>query len=255
MSATLRLMGSLRLLVDKILGRETVLDFDVLGTPMRLAVVSRREIRRAHATGKEVEFVGRMVEALREGDTIWDVGANIGVISLLLIGRTEGEASRVHAFEPEPQNFRQLLRNIAENGREDRITAHRLALGDRIGEIELFVRGGPGEGRHSTVAAAGSTGTIEVGVQTADAFAASDGAPPDLVKIDVEGAEGRVLAGMESLLAGGRPRELFMELHPKGEADRMPDGSAIHDWLAERGYERIWQSGHGSRAHCHYRPR
>ena len=248
-------MSSLRLMVNKILGRETILDFDVLGTPLRLAVESRREIRRAHATSKEVDFVGRMFEALREGDVVWDVGANIGVISLLLAGHTKGGSSRVHSFEPEPQNFDQLVKNIAANDWTDRIVAHQLALGDHAGEIELFVRGGPGEGRHSTVESGGSTGSIRVPLDTAAAFASTHAAPPDLMKIDVEGAEGRVLSGMDALLRESRPRDLFLEVHPKGEGDRMPDGTTIHDWLVERGFERVWDSAHGSRRHCHYRPR
>ena len=246
-------MGSVRLMINTVLGRETVLDFDILGTRLRLAVESRREIRRAHATSKEVDFIGRMFESLEEGDVIYDVGANIGLISLLLAGHPKGRTSPVHAFEPEPKNFAQLQKNIAENGWVDRIVPHRLALGEQAGEVELFVRGGPGEGRHSTVSSKGSTGSIGVRIDTASAFATSTGVPPDLMKIDVEGAEGRVLAGMEGLLRQRHPRELFMELHPMGDADRMPDGTPIADWLDARGYHRVWEADHRHRRHCHYR--
>lgn len=248
-------MDSLRLIVNKMLGRETVLEVDLLGTPLRLAIEARREIRRVRSISKEAALVERMFEFLSNEDVVYDIGANIGLIGLLLARHSEGRASHVHCFEPEPRNFNQLQRNIAENGLTERVSAHQVALAERAGELELFIRGGPGEGRHSTVVPEGSTGSIRVRAETASAFAASVGERPDLVKIDVEGAEGRVLAGMTSLLRdhGHGPREIFMELHDKGDRDLMPDGTPIRAWLAEHGYALAWEFERGQSRHCHYR--
>ena len=246
-------MDSLRLLVNKMLGRETVLEVDLLGTPLRLAVEARREIRRVRSISKEAALVERMVEFLSDEDIVYDIGANIGLIGLLLARHPKARALRVHCFEPEPRNFAQLQRNIVENGLTERISAHQIALAERAGELELFTRGGPGEGRHSTVAPEGSTGSIRIRAETASAFAASVGEPPDLVKIDVEGAEGRVLAGMASLLRDHGPREIFMELHAKGDRDLMPEGTPIREWLAEHGYALAWEFERGRSRHCHYR--
>ena len=240
-------------MVNKMLGRETVLEVDLLGTPLRLVVEARREIRRVHSISEEAALIRRMFEFLREGDVIYDVGANIGLIGLLLAQHPKGLKSRVHCFEPEPRNFDQLQRNIAENGLTERVSAHRVALAEREGKVGLFVRGGPGEGRHSTVASKGSTGSIQVATTTVSNFARASNQPPDLVKIDVEGAEGRVLAGMESLFNDHRPRELFLELHDKGEGDRMPIGESIDEWLSETGYSQVWNRARGISRHCHFR--
>ncbi len=246
-------MDTLRLLLNKLLGKDTVLDFEPLGIPLRLSIEARREIQRVRAISEEAALIERMFDCLHDGDTIYDIGANIGVIALLLARHPKGGRSRVHCFEPEPRNFEQLLKNISHNDLSQRVSAHRLALSDRSGELDLFVRGGPGEGRHSTVASDGSTGSIQVSADTASSFASSSGELPDVVKIDVEGAEGRVLAGMSELMARGRPREIFMELHPKGERDRMPDGRTIEAWLGERGYHQVWRFQRGRSVHCHYR--
>ncbi len=248
-------MDTLRLQINKILGKETVLDLDLLGTPVRLVVQARREIRRARAISEEAGLVRRMWDYLSHGDVIYDIGANIGLLSLLLAQHARGRGSRVHCFEPEPTNFAQLQRNISQNGLGGRVVAHRLALSEKAGDLELFVRGGPGEGRHSTVASEGSTGTIRVSAETVEGFAKSTGTIPDLVKIDVEGAEGRVLAGMASLLRAGAPREIFMELHDKGDRDLMPQGVLIGQWLAELGYDLLWEFQRGRTRHCHYRRR
>ncbi len=246
-------MDYLRLLANKMLGRETVLHVDLLGIPLRLAIEARREIRRARSISEEASLIRRMFEFLCEGDVIYDVGANIGIIGLLLAQHPKGRGSRVHSFEPEPRNFGQLRRNIAKNGLIGRVSPHQVALADEPGEVELFVRGGPGEGRHSTVAAEGSTGSIPIRAETAAGLAAAVGEVPDLMKIDVEGAEGRVLSGMASLLQNRTPREIFLELHPKGDHDLMPGGTPITDWLAERGYELVWEFQRGRSRHCHYR--
>lgn len=246
-------MAQLRLLFDRLLGRETVVPVDLLGTSFQLAIESRRELRRVRSLPGERDLLARMLDHLSPGDTVYDIGANVGLISLVLAGHRLATATRIHAFEPEPANFRQLSRNIELNALSDRVSPHRLALGEAEGEAELFVRGGPGEGRHSLASSKGSTGSIRVPVMTLDSFARSAGDPPDFLKIDVEGAEGRVLAGMEALLPEARPRELFIEIHPKGDGDRMPGGERIADWLTERGYSLAWERRDGSRLQQHYR--
>jgi FkbM family methyltransferase len=243
----------LRMLVDRLRGRETVAAVELLGSPFRLALTSRRELRRVRSLAGEAELLERMRRHLLAGDVVYDVGANVGLMSLVLAGHRVEPRVRIHSFEPEPANFHHLSRNIELNGLAQRVIPHQLALGATDGEAELFVRGGAGEGRHSLASARGSTGSIRVPLRTLASFARSVEDPPDFLKIDVEGAEGQVLAGLEPLLPHARPRELFIEIHPKGDGDRMPDGSAIADWLTQRGYERVWERRDGSRLQQHYR--
>lgn len=244
-----------RFLLNSLLGRETVIATTLLGVPVRLGIEARREIRRAHAIAHEAALVERIWAHLAGGDVVYDVGANIGVISLLMAMCPAGAESRIHSVEPEPRNFRRLTRNIELNGLGERIRPHQLALGATEGEVDLFVRGTAGEGRHSIATQRGATGSIRVPLTTMTAFASANGGPPDVVKIDVEGAEGQVLAGMADLVRNGQPREIFVEIHPKGERDRMPDGKSIQDWLTERGYSMAWENERRSGQHRHYQRR
>jgi FkbM family methyltransferase len=246
-------MPTLQLLLNRLRRRETITEFEFQGVAFRLSVTTRREVRRARELDHESELLGRIREVIRPGDTLYDVGANIGLITLVTALHPSGASVRIHSFEPEPGNCAHLRRNLELNGLVDRVQAHALALGADKGEAVLHVRGAEGEGRHSIVTDKGSSGSIRVPLTTADEFARSVGDPPDIVKIDVEGAEGRVLRGMESLLQSGRPRELLLEIHAKGDGDLMPDGETIHQWLESRGYVLAWRNLRRSGEHRHYR--
>jgi FkbM family methyltransferase len=246
-------MHGLRMLLDRLRGRETVAEVDLLGRPVLLSIASRLEARRARSIRREKAVLARMLEHLEVRDVAYDIGANIGLVSLLLSVHRPTEGGRVHSFEPEPVNYGRLCRNIELNGLRERVAAHRLALGAEEGEAELFIRPGAGEGRHSLATARGSKGSIRVPVVTLASFAHSSGEPPDFLKVDVEGAEGQVLVGMDPLLNVRRPRELFIEIHPKGGGDRMPGGQSIGDWLHARGYALAWEGRDGSRIQRHYR--
>ncbi len=246
-------MDTFRLLWNRLRGRETIVEARPLGIPLRLSIRARRELRRIRSISQEAPLIRRIFEFLSEDDVIYDVGSNIGLIALVMALHPKGRSSPVHCFEPEPRNFTQLEGNIRLNGLAGRVFAHRLALSDRPGASELFIRGGAGEGRHSTVAREGSTASIRIKTDSLAAFSGREGGRPDLVKIDVEGAEGRVLEGMGPLLPELAPRELFIELHDKGEGDSTPGGSTVRVWLEARGYALAWESERGRTRHQHYR--
>ena len=246
-------MDSFRLLWNRLRGRATLVDRSPMGISMRLSVRAARELRRVRSVTAEAPLLVRILESLSGGDVVYDVGANIGLVALIVALDPRGHSSVVHCFEPEPRNFAQLEGNIRLNGLADRVHAHRLALSDRAGETDLYVRGGPGEGRHSTVTRAGSTASIRIRTEPLAAFAGRAGHTPDVVKIDVEGAEGRVLDGMGPLFPKRPPREIFLELHEKGEHDAVPGGSTVQAWLERRGYTLTWESDRGRSRHQHYR--
>ncbi len=246
-------MRSLHLLFNRVRGRDTILELEFQGQAFRLIVTAHREVRRARELVHETALIERIREIIRPGDTLYDVGANIGLISLLTALHPSGASARMHCFEPEPRNCAHLRRNLELNGLSERVQAHALALGAEKGEAVLHVRGAEGEGRHSIATARGSSGSIRVPLTTADEFAHAVGEPPDIVKIDVEGAEGQVLSGMRNLLRSGKPQELLLEIHSKGDSDRMPEGGTIDDWLGSHGYVLAWRHGRRSGEHRHYR--
>ncbi len=72
---------------------------------------------------------------IRAGDIVVDIGAHIGIFSLF----AANNGARVYSFEPVPENFRLLKRNIQRNGLGGVITAANMAVFSRSGEIELYL--------------------------------------------------------------------------------------------------------------------
>lgn len=239
-----------RLAAARLGGRQPEIRVNIMDQWIRLNISASRELRRAGEHHLESAMIEHLLASVKPGAVVYDVGANIGIISLMLALRS-GDC-RVHAFEPEPRNFRQLNRNIQANDLTGRVSGHQLALSDGEGEVELFVRGTAGEGRHSIAARKGSTDSIRVPMTTMSEFARKTGESPDVVKIDVEGAEGSVVAGMEALIRTSPPRHIFMEIHNKGLRDRMPDGTPLRSWLESRGYTLTWEQQRRSGIHCHF---
>lgn len=250
---SLRCTHYLRYFLNKLTGAPTRLDVNLAGQSVSLSITARREIRRAHAVHHEIDFIERMSGALQSGDVVYDIGANIGVITVLLAKHDGGAAAKIYSFEPEPKNFAQLNGNVEANALQHRVSTHSVALGASEGEVALHVRGDAGEGRHSISEAKGATDTITVPLMTVSTFARDSASSPDLIKIDVEGAEGQVLDGLSALLQDKPPRDIFLEIHSKGEGDKMPDGRTIHQWFVDNGYQMAWNVERRSGEHRQYR--
>lgn len=136
------------------------------------------------------------------GGTLVDVGAGVGAQAVAAIQR--GLFERVIAVEPDPENFRVLAANIALNDLGDRITAVRAALGSAPGaRLGLAMsRKTPGDSR--TVPLDDSASDTDVAeTLTLDAVAPSLEGGRDLIHVDVNGYEGKVLEGGTKALASG----------------------------------------------------
>lgn len=154
---------------------------------------------------------------LRDGDTIYDVGAHVGYFSM--VSAVRSPHGQVYAFEPNPANLRMLTGTVEANP-DLNIEIIARAAGAARTEAEFVVYENGHDvsnpsllGRLAKVAPAGDTHTrITVEVVDLDSFAAESKSWPDVVKIDVEGAEGFVLSGMTGILDKARPR-LIIEVH------------------------------------------
>jgi FkbM family methyltransferase len=141
-----------------------------------------------------------------------DVGANIGYFSCLL-SKLAGPSGKVLAVEPEPHNLKLLEHNLKINQLTN-VTVHACALGARDGSATLGLYKPANRGRHS-ILDTDARSTIEVRVRTLDDIAKSSGcgnALWSLVKVDVEGYEGFVLAGAKETFP--RMESLVMEFSP-----------------------------------------
>lgn len=154
----------------------------------------------------EPEQTAEFVRAVRPGATVYDIGAHYGYYSLLA-SSLAGESGRVIALEPSPRNLDVLRTHIRLN-RVTNITVLETALSDHAGEARFDNRAGSGVGHLSP------EGPITVKLSTLAALS-KDFPPPNVMKIDVEGAEEAVLAGGRETLARSKPT-IFLSTH--GEA-------------------------------------
>lgn len=173
----------------------------------------------------EPEQGHRMVRSLRPGDTFFDVGANVGYYSLLA-SRIVGERGRVIAFEPLLDNVAYLSKHVRLNHLAN-VDVLAVACSDANG-IVTFARGA--NGALGKIAENGSGGDMLVPALSLDDFHARTGLLPNVMKIDVEGAELRVLTGAQALLDKSRPT-IFLSTH----GDEMREQCLA--FLRERRYE------------------
>jgi FkbM family methyltransferase len=174
---------------------------------------------------------------LQPGSVVIDVGANLGEWTVPF-ARKVGPAGRVLAIEPAPRSAAALESTLAANAlRHAEIV--RCAIGDRDGVAQFAVP--------AITSARTDTGTARIGpacaghhalqvpLRSLDSLAAERGlARLDLIKIDVEGHERRVLDGAAAILDRHRP-VLVIETGHEAEGDR----AAIHDRLAGLGYRML----------------
>lgn len=183
---------------------------------------------RRHAT-TEREMLSDMISRLHDDDIVYDIGANLGFYSAF--ASTLG--SKVYAFEPYRPNFDQLKRNVSYNDGD--VEPFELALSDENGEIEFtaptsmvgYGTGRIGEGEWTVETRRGDDLIDELGLDL-----------PDVVKIDVEGAEAAVAGGMWNALDSCRL--LYVELHLPADhrpsAVREPPSDLLCD-IRDRGFE------------------
>ena len=161
--------------------------------------------------------------------TALDIGANKG-LTTVAIARRIGPGGRGHAFEPVPEYYRRLQANLFRNGVHN-VRAYRLALGDRLGRVDYYKNGGG-----SGIVPKDGAEKLSVEVTTLDSFAEEQRlGRVDLINMDCEGSELRVLKGGERTLQTGALK-LFCEVH-RGRLDALGHSLAeLVTWLEDRGF-------------------
>jgi FkbM family methyltransferase len=191
---------------------------DVRESPMMLA-----RALRAYEPGR----VAALRAALEPGMVFVDVGGNKGDFSLLA-ARVMGDEGRVLCVEPEAENASWIERSAARNHYRS-IEVIAAALAERDGEDTLFL--GAKSGWHTLVEDPSLVvGTQTVPIRTLDSLLAERGIDHvDVVKIDVEGAEDRVLAGATAAFGGDNPMTILIDLHPK-RVDTLAVCDQLRSW-------------------------
>jgi len=162
----------------------------------------------------ETHLENAIREWVKPGMLVYDIGANIGYISLLLAQAT-GKNGQVFAFEALPANVERLKTNVNLNDRQTQIKVFHSAVVGTPSSVPFLVHPSNGMGK-----AVGSAGRKEhyleeilVPGTSLDHFVYDQGnPPPDVIKIDIEGGEILALPGMRRLLTEAHPL-IFLELH------------------------------------------
>ena len=140
------------------------------------------------------ELMAVLTERLAGGGTLLDAGAHVGLVSVPIALRT---TARVIAFEPAPLNAACLRRNARRHGVSERIEVHELALSDRAGELPFeLCEGNSGDHHVVPATSAARGGVIRVRCARLDDVIDASALPrPIVLKLDVQGAEVKALAG------------------------------------------------------------
>ncbi len=205
----------------------------------------RLEVQTSEVVGRRIFFEGffepaqedAFIQMLKPRGLVFDIGANIGVYSLL----AAQAGCRVVAFEPS-QRVRPILeKNIQSNGFGNQIQVVGQAVSDAAGELDFFEgrEGNWGVGRIFSfgVRDSGNWEPTRVRTEPLPHYAEQFGAP-DMIKMDIEGAELLVLRGGGRVLSHPSAPDLLIELHP-GEIEHL--GGTVDEclrMLEDHGYSR-----------------
>lgn len=180
----------------------------------------------------ETAAVTSFLSRIEPGNVVWDIGSHIGLYSLLAARRL-GPRGRIVAWEPAPESFRQMQAHLSLNG----LAATSRAIPEAVYDGEYAVLNFELEesdptnvynriGYDAPDKPAGST--IQVGARSLDAWIETLGGPPDVVKMDVEGAEVAALRGGRRVFSGelGKKPKVLLSVHP---AEMRQYGTAARD--------------------------
>ena len=147
---------------------------------------------------------------LKEGDVVLDIGANIGYY-VLVESQLVGKSGQVYAVEPVLTNFNLLEKNVQLNNFKN-VSMFQFAFGEKDEKSEIYVSDQSNLCTMNRNAVVGKfVGAQEVSVETVDTFF-KDKAPPNLIRMDVEGWEYQIIKGMAKTLKGNV--KILVELHP-----------------------------------------
>jgi FkbM family methyltransferase len=181
----------------------------IAGISAKYRVESHLELWQVRDLNGESKFVESILNEIDSEDVIWDIGANAGLYSVLF-----GKCAKiVHAFEPEPINADRLQENAHLNDVWENIFIHNIALSNESGTTNMVISEAdkpirPSSRLEEYISQDSNEQVEQVEVKKGDNI---DVDSPDILKIDVEGHELKVLKGLKQRLSGCRL--VFIEIH------------------------------------------
>ena len=223
----------LRIVTARVGRRLDRLRVRVCGAPFHLDVMRRSVSRSVFLGGRwHAPVVAMIRDHVRPGMTVADIGANIGLMAVHA-GDAVGPDGQVLAFEPEPRNFALLSEN-ARHARWRNVIPIEAAVGERPGTLTLYLS--PRDsGDHRTVPGAGVRESCQVPAISLDQLSAERRTTIHFAKMDIQGAEGQALRGMQETLKSPDFRGLVLEFWPDALRGAGEDPVGIVRQLHEAG--------------------
>ncbi len=134
---------------------------------------------------------------IKEGNIVIDIGANIGYYTLLA-AKIVGNKGKVFAFEPDPENFKILKKNIDANRYKNVVLVQKV-VSDKSKKLKLFLSEDNKAG-HKIYGDNTNKNFVIVNSVTINDFLKNQDVEVDFIKMDIEGAEGKAFAGMSSIM-------------------------------------------------------
>jgi FkbM family methyltransferase len=166
----------------------------------------------------EKDLQSVLPKIVRKNMTAYNIGANIGFFTLAL-SQIVGPKGCVVAFEPDPPIVEQLAEHLRLNGFENRVRVETFALSDFDGPAEFSLSLGNGRARFADLPDVKPGFNIEVECRCLDTYVNEQNSAPDVILMDVEYAEDRVLRGMTNILANIKPI-IIVEIHSAISANK-----------------------------------
>jgi FkbM family methyltransferase len=187
----------------------------------------------------EPEVCRYMGSAVTAGDVVLELGANVGLLTILL-ARRAAPGGHVYAFEPSPDSLQALSDHLSLNGvSEGQATIVPAAVSDICGQAMFYFDGTSDKStlsvKHERIPAATS---VEVETVTIDAFCSRRKIAPRFIKIDIEGYELHALRGAELTLRRYRPTVL-VEMHPMYWPEIGITATDVAECVSQLGYEAL----------------
>ncbi|MFB0524156.1 MAG: FkbM family methyltransferase [Phycisphaerae bacterium] len=165
-------------------------------------------------TGIHEPFETELVKKeIRKRDVVLDIGANIGYYTLIF-AKLVGEEGKVFAFEPDPDNFALLKKNVQINGYQNVILVQK-AVSNKTAKIRLYLSE-ENKGDHRIYDSHEHRKSIEIEAIRLDDYFKNYNGRVNFIKMDIQGAEGGAIEGMTNLLKKNKSVKIMTEFWPIG---------------------------------------
>lgn len=187
--------------------------FEIYGFKMKKG----RTTRYAILTGESEPTTTKLIsENVTEGMIVFDLGANIGIFTVLL-SKLVGNNGKVFAFEPDPELNMVLKQNI-ENNNLRNVFVHSYAVSDQSKKAKFSINKEQ-DGDNRLDSSSMNHNMIEVDTITIDEFCRNTKIIPDFIKMDVQGSEPRVINGMKKTIENCSKLKIITEFYPDAIID------------------------------------